>query len=232
MIHSITSTPTVGVVHIRCTDQLSLCKMFVRLQEFYESPLDGIRGHYFTLDYFKQRYLAEGVTRSKKRSKDFWSQYDWHGFNVPGDVVRNFFDIFKGSLTEDELLIRDSVAGFAKFYLIGSHEGDASEDAHDHELVHATWYLDPGYNRRANQLVHEFRDTPTGRRLVAVLKLWGYSDAVMNDEINAYMATTDEAWWEKETKDPVLAAQLWEEGYDFRALASAWNTNRWLPLRP
>lgn len=210
-----------GVVHVRSPNQAALCETFVRMQEFYESPFNDIRGHYFTLDYFKGRYSPSGP---------FTYYDDWHGFNVPGHVVEAFFANFP-DLTANELMLRGAVAGFDKFYLIGSHEGDDLEDALDHELVHATYYLDEDYKVAADRAVAMFKgDAPfTYGKFYRLLKEWGYDDSTMDDEANAYLATTEEAWWLGQTNDAGLAKALWQEGAMFRSFAAAYRTNsRWL----
>lgn len=195
--------------------------MFVRLQEFYESPHPEIRGHYFTLDQFKPLYAADN-------GGEFTYFNDWHGFNIPGHVALEFFSIFSSDLSPGENFIEFSTRGIFPFYLIGSHDGDDAEDALDHELVHATYYLNDWYRANADKMVEDFRRTPDGAALEAQLKTWGYSDLTLVDELNAYMATTDEAWWTKELKDPAFAARLYAGGAPFRALATDYNTNRWL----
>src|SRR6202043_78425 len=133
-----------GVIHVRMKDQEALCATFVRLQEFYESPFDDIRGHYFTLDKFKERYSAGGP---------FTYFTDWHGFNVPGHVVERFFELF-ADLTLAEQMLREATLGYDRFYLVGSHDGgDPNEDALEHELVHGTYYLDDDYRIAANRAV-------------------------------------------------------------------------------
>ena len=217
----VTRTPgTRGVVHIRADNQQELCRMFVRPQEFYESPYPEIRGHHFTLAQFEPRYAADhgGVF-----------DYDWHGFNIPGNVLLEFFSIFSHDLSPGENFIEFSTRGMDPFYLIGSHDGDDAEDALDHELVHATYYLNSWYKANADRVVANFRRTPDCIALEGHLKSWGYGNTTLTDELNAYMATTDEAWWAKELEDPALAARLYAAGAPFRALAADYNTNKWLP---
>jgi hypothetical protein len=211
---------TRGVVHVRAPNQQDLCRMFIRPQEFYESPYPEIRGHYFTLAQFGPRYAADhgGVF-----------DYDWHGFNIPGHVMIEFFSTFSRDLSPGEQALDFFTRGLDPFYLIGSHEGDEEEDALEHELVHATYYLNDWYRANADKLVKEFQAEPESAALVTYLKARGYGDTTLIDELNAYMATTDEAWWAKELDDPVLASELYAAGAPFRALAADYNTkNRWL----
>lgn len=219
----LTRTPYTGVVHVRHSDQESLCRQFVRLQEFYESPHEEIRGKFFTLDKFKEVY-------SRDSGGNFTYYTDWHGFNVPGHIVREFFSLFAGHLSYDEKWLQERVFGLDNFYLIGSHEGSDKEDALDHELVHATWYLDDEYREKALALVMTFLETHTGQKLARTLRSWGYGDNTLFDEINAYMSTTGRQWWIEETKgDEAFARDLWDYGYSFRTLAAAYKTDRWLP---
>lgn len=213
---------TRGVVHVRADDQHKLCRMFMRPQEFYESPYPEIRGRFFTIDQFKARYAVDngGV---------FTYLDDWHGFNIPGHVMIEFFSIFSHDLTPSENALDFFTRGMNPFYVIGSHEGNDEEDSLEHELVHATYYLNDWYRANANRAVEAFQRTPDSAALEAKLKEWGYGDTTLIDELNAYMATTDEAWWAKELDDPALAARLYAAGAPFRALAAGYNTNhRWL----
>ena len=215
---------TRGVVHVRAPDQHQLCGMFVRPQEFYESPYPEIRGHYFTLDQFKARYAADNGGM-------FTYFDDWHGFNIPGHVMIEFFETFSRDLSMPEQALREFTRGLDPFYLIGSHEGNDEEDSLEHELAHATYYLNDWYRANARKLVENFRTSmpADSAALVTQLKAWGYGDTTLTDELNAYMATTDEAWWAKELEDPALSARLYAAGAPFRALAADYNTNhRWL----
>jgi hypothetical protein len=214
-----------GVIHVRAPDQHTLCQMFVRPQEFYESPYPEIRGHYFTLNQFKERYAADhgGV---------FTYCDDWHGFNIPGHVMHDFFRTFNHDLSASENALDFYTRGMNPFYLIGSHASDDAEDSLEHELVHATYYLNDWYMANAIKLVENFRTSMPAESgaLEAYLKAEGYGDTTLTDEVNAYLATTDEAWWVKELEDPVLAVALYAAGAPFRALAADYNTkHRWLP---
>jgi len=213
---------TRGVVHVRAPDQQRLCRMFVRPQEFYESPYPEIRGHYFTLEHFAWRYTRD-------HGEPFSYYKDWHGFNIPGHVMLEFFSAFSKDLSAPEQALDFFTRGMNPFYLIGSHEGDEAEDALEHELVHATYYLNDWYRANADRVVKSFCATPECAALEAYLKAQGYGDTTLIDELNAYMATTDEAWWAKELNDPALASKLYAAGAPFRALAADYNTNhRWL----
>lgn len=200
-MHMTLKTPHRGVVHLAFETQEELCTAFVRLQEFYESPYPDIRNHYFTLDQFKARYAGDhgGV---------YTYNTDWHGFNVPGDVCRKFFDTFRGDLSveEQEMMALPLPDGVGDYYVIGTHR---DEDV-DHEIAHALFYLDPDYHFNVTMDVAEFcKSFP---RLSGTFGRWlydrGYSANVLIDETNAYLATSDEAYW-REHFDSAVADTLW-----------------------
>ena len=171
--------PLPGVLHLQFTTQMDLCRSFIRMQEFYESPYPEIRGKYFTLsEYF--------VLYTRDHGKPFSYYTDWHGFNIPGGSLRDFERKFAGRLTTPEQLIL-SIKDVR--YLIGTH--DNCEEALDHELAHARYYLDREYRERANVLSFWLSaDNPFEyMAFVEWLKTSGYTEAVIFDEINAYMAT-------------------------------------------
>jgi hypothetical protein len=210
----------IGVVHIQADTQRDLCSMFVRPQEFYESPYPDIRGHYFTLDQFKKRYSPD--------HGGFTYLEDWRGFNIPGNVIKDFFKTFD-DLTNEECFIQYKTKGYKKFYLIGTFKEDENEeDVLAHELCHASYYLDKKYFKRVNELVNDFRKKKIAINLEASLKNWGYSDNVLTDELNAYMATTNEKWWDERLGDKKLTKKLIKEGEPFRKLAAEFDTNKWI----
>lgn len=224
MTYTITSTDdSRGVVHVRADSQQTLCRMFMRLQEFYESPYAQIAGHYFTAAAYLMLW-----------DRDHAEPYidSWHGFNIPGHVARRFFALFGAQhhdVTAAEEAIFDAIKDFKDVYIIGSHDGDDNEDALPHELVHATWYLDHDYQCFARRLVADFRrSTYEGYCLERALKQWGYADSTMEDEFNAFLSTTDEEWWAKELEHPALAHKLWVASAPFRELAAEYRTDRWL----
>src|ERR1700760_4146537 len=85
---------TSGLYHILFENQYSCCSTFLRLQEYYESPIKGIRGNYFTLEQFMDAYA--------ETKGNFTYTLDWGGFNVPGHVIKKFFDLFGMNLLEKE----------------------------------------------------------------------------------------------------------------------------------
>lgn len=170
-----------GVVLLTFKNQYETCSTFMRLQEFYESPFRDIKGKFFTLEDFMDRYA--------KGQGNFTYTTDWGGFNVPGHVVREFFKTFNGELLNKEEGFRELLQPYMdrdqKFYVIGLY----SDDAYEHELCHALYYLRPDYKAKADALVKALpkiiRDFLTGWLLDK-----GYSMPLVVDEINAYLSTT------------------------------------------
>lgn len=202
------------IIHLVYDSQKSVCDAMVRIQEFYESPIKGIRGHVFT--------LPEYVLANKVANGGFYV-YDWNGFNVPGHVVRDFFAKF-APFSADELAIKTIVDGIGTqdFYLIATHGDDPDADVLDHEICHARWYLDPRYGAAASNLVCDFAEgwPDAHASLVQWLHKRGYDDSVFSDEIHAYLATTPEKWWAEPEQgmDAILAHRLWHAGANLRTL--------------
>ena len=65
-------------------NQYELASTFIRLQEFYESPYKEIKGQYFTLEKYMDRYAKD------QEDNKFTYFEDWNGFNVPGNIVLKF----------------------------------------------------------------------------------------------------------------------------------------------
>jgi hypothetical protein len=204
-IHPIISRPHRDVVHMRFFTQDALCRAFIRLQEFYESPYPKIRGNFFTLDEFKRRYVQD-------HGKPFSYYKDWHGFNVPGRTVRAFAKMFAHDLTFEERRIVDLKP---MGYLIATWK-DAD---FDHEFAHALYHLKRPYQNGIRRLVKRFE---TNRWSLSVafkawLKKYGYTEKVFIDEIGAYFATNDLSDFENDFSKR-RAYALWEAAWPFRDL--------------
>lgn len=206
------------VLHLQFKSQHELCEAMMRVQEFYESPYNQIRNQYFKRETFEVLYALD-------HGGEFSYHADWHGFNVPGNIVRQFFETFNAEhdLTPAERKIQNIINAIdPHFYLIATYEdaNDTDDDAVLHELCHAMWYLDPEYRARAFKEVSYFWHLyPKAARLLRDhLKSQGYSDSVMDDEFNAYLATTPLDWWQEHLSN-ILARALYRCGEPFRQLA-------------
>lgn len=202
---------SLGVVHVRADTQSELCQAFVRMQEFYESPMPIIRGSHFTVAEFEATYQGNYYA-------------DWHGFNLPGEAVRKFEMIFV-DLSEPEKAILAAVKGLQRFYIIGTHvdaPGSTCEPEAtvlEHERAHARYYLDKAYHKAVNEALTILKETHRGavERLATYLLQSGYDVSVLDDEINAYLATTSQKWWATEVDD-ATAIVFHQIGEPFRYL--------------
>lgn len=177
-----------SVVHLRCSTQYELTSTFMRVQEFYESPFLEIRGNVFTTEQFMDVYA---------NNNDGEMSYftDWSGFNIPGDIVEEFFRKFRYVLTPKELNLEriiDENRQTTRYYLIGSY-GEKELNRFDqfvidHERAHAMFWLDQDYRDEMTRLVNRIRPS-LRRELNRKLLERGYTAAVFDDEIQAYMST-------------------------------------------
>lgn len=183
------------VLHLHYPTRYGLCASFMRLQEFYESDIEGIRGRFFTLEEFMDAYAV--------RMGNFTYTEDWGGFNVPGAVWRQWRERFPdASLLEKEKRLVAAVEDLLgpggagqDFYLIGSCE--ESRDLRGlvaHELAHALYALVPEYHEAMTDFVQVWKDAEPAAWEATTGKLlsMGYMEGVLMDEVQAYFATSDD----------------------------------------
>jgi hypothetical protein len=188
---------TKGLVSLRFANQYETCSTFMRLQEYYESQMKEIRGKFFTLEKFMDLYA--------KQNGNFTYTIDWGGFNVPGHVVRKFFQVFKDSdLLEKEKLLKQELSecldSKSRFYVIGHYEKDNELDflqpdtiyrSLAHEVAHGLFYLNSSYKQDALELVRALPEKMTGKITVGLTEM-GYAKSVIDDETNAYLARQEQ----------------------------------------
>lgn len=173
------------VYHIEADTQYELTSLFMRPQEFYESPFEEIRGKVFTVETYMDRYVKEYDT--------FNYNTKWSGFNLPDHALRDFFHKFYWNnepLLKKEhqlrLLFEEELKYNDQFYVIGTFKQDHPNTI-EHEIAHALYYLYDDYHFNVTQLV---RDIPLKlhRKLKTKLKEVGYGENVIVDEIQAHLA--------------------------------------------
>ena len=181
------------VYHAEFKNQRDLAQSMMRLQEYYESISDEICGQYFTLEEFYHHFTNE--------DGEFEYTNIWTGFNVPGHIIMQWHSLFapRDGLTNKEnqlfarlfQLIKDS--DNIRWYLIATSKSDHEhKNAIKHEIAHARYYLNDNYRNKCLELIKEIHDTD----YVAIRDLlisMGYSDHVIDDEIQAYMSTGKKA---------------------------------------
>lgn len=190
-----------NIYQVEAESQYELCMTFIRLQEFYESPFEEIRGRYFSLEKYMDRYAKE--------KGNFSYPTDWKGFNVPGNLVRDFFNTAKFSFGHDlsrkeywlyhELFSAQLLGPRPdqdKFYLLGTltetdEKGLESNEALDHEYAHAFWYLSSEYRQNQEENLSKLSKGATQKIHQALANL-GYTEKVFEDETQAYLSTSTE----------------------------------------
>jgi len=183
--------------HIEFPNQYLETATFLRIQEFYESSFPEIRGHYFTLEQYMDRYA--------KFKGNFTYTTDWSGFNVPGDIFYEFEKLFK--LVHSEPLLEKEKELLSKletavghinwilgdFYIIATHIGNQSDLKH--EVAHGLFYLNYAYRKEMLALIRKNKDK--FKPLKQTLKNMGYASKVVKDEIQAYLSTGCEKAFKK-----------------------------------
>ncbi len=186
-----------NVFLVTCGNSVTLAKMFLRFQEYYEST--KFKGKVFTFEKFKKWY---------SRGRKFTYYSDWGGFNIPGYVVDFFRTGAFNPLTPLELKLLNLIPIIPKdqkYYVIGSPS--RSIDTKTHELAHSLYYLKPSYNLLVRRCLKRY----TKENRVAIKKVKEYlinikyDKSVILDELHAWLIT------ERET---LKSEKLWIKDFD------------------
>lgn len=191
-----------GIFYLTFATQKELTLTMARVQEFYECESKKIRGKVFDFADFLEVYTNDAG------KVDYFSAVT--GFNIPGNVVNKFFADFYVTKRENKLLetLQRKVPAFEqqhrslidlnlKYYLIATVEGDSG--TLDHELLHAHFYLNADYRKKAQALVKAMR--PELRKQIGQhLKEKKYAKSVFVDEINAFLSTENIKYLKKDMK--------------------------------
>jgi hypothetical protein len=179
------------IFHFIFSDRYLLISTFLRIQEFYESPIKKIRGNKFTVEEFMDAYA--------EYKGNFSYFQDWAGFNVPGNIFINFFNVYHNDIREKETKLFDLLKANNfnfdndKFYVIGttSHSSLNHEIAQNHEIAHALYYLNPDYKKEMNLLLEKLgkRNPRLIDQAVKTLSKSGYRKNVFKDELQAFFST-------------------------------------------
>jgi len=190
-----------NVYQVHFSNQGDLASTFLRFQEYHESPKFG--GAVFTRQEFEEWYAGENGGK-------FTYLTDWSGFNLPSSVLTPFVDgkfdplsaeergLVDHFVREQNLSPGESREEHHPFYLIGTYGkfGFADKSTVKHELCHALFHLDQGYNEQVKEVLKDKDLT----KFEAYLRKLGYGDNVLLDEINAYVVT--DAWIFRAAKVP------------------------------
>ena len=182
--------PVPGVILISEETQFEIAYAFMRLQEFYECSDISRQGKFFTHDEIIEYDAA------KSKLTQFKYLERWAGFNVDGETIEKFIKLYKHDFSTREEKLFTTVRNTleqeeystyeGKYYLIGT----CSDLYVDHELCHAIFYLYPKFKKESLKLVKSLRKEQYNAVKDMLLKA-GYATNVIDDEINAYIATSD-----------------------------------------
>ncbi len=164
-------------------DRYDRAMTFLRGQEYYESPNKKFRGKDFSIwDYMKWYSTEYG--------KGFSYGVDWSGFNIPFDIVWKCYQSNEMETPYDETMweilgeIDSKMDINKKAYIIGA--GDMVGDTFKHEICHGLWYTNSAYKKDAMGLL-TIIDEEDYEMFENNLLDMGYTDKVINDEIQAYL---------------------------------------------
>jgi hypothetical protein len=185
---------TSKIVLVTADSQQELGRVFLRFQEFYESP------------EWKDKIFTIGQIRSWYSEKYGANTYekDWTGFNIPSCALKPFIQGLFDPLTEEEQAFVNLFRYRTDdFYIIGSQEGSG---ALDHEECHALYYTNPRYRAQVLALLAEHKNVT--KELYAWLSENMYHPSVHDDEVHAYMSADIEYIQEKGVGLPGKAQEL------------------------
>lgn len=165
-----------------------LALLFLRYQEYYESPNINIRGKKFTLLEHQYYYKYD----MDKKNDAFTYVDDWSGFNIPTSIIKEVHDLGISDINHyDHIMLglykMMELNSFGESsYLIGAKTNN--ESVINHELIHARYFIYPEYKEKVNEIISKL-DYNTYSILRKYLS--GYGDNVIVDEINAYIVNDD-----------------------------------------
>jgi hypothetical protein len=204
-----------GVYLVEADTLYALTSMFMRPQEYYESPYENIRDEHFSVEEFMDTYAKD------KGSFSYFT--DWCGFNIPSEVIKTFFQLFRYDLTNKETILRNLIESInpnmdGKFYVIGVCSEKRKDETIKHETAHAYYYMDKKYKHKMDQLV-DLIPFDVYEKAKNSLLFKGYCDTVIFDEIQAYLSTKKRVdlirifGWKYDQKVPTSFKKFFKE-YD------------------
>ena len=172
---------------VLANDSFERAMLFIRAQEYYESPFPEFRGRDFDLFVYMNRYR-------KERSANYFSYTaDWSGYNIPSESLEacmlgvhdSISTSYDHEMTEVVSIIRQYQKK-GKFYLLGVDSLESR--VMDHEFAHGLFYTNKEYKTEMMELVLSLK-RDLYEQLESYLIQIGYTSHVIADEIQAYMAT-------------------------------------------
>lgn len=169
-------------------DNYDRAMTFLRGQEYYESPNKKFRGKYFSIwDYMKWY--------SNEYNKGFSYASDWSGFNIPFEILWECYENlnelpdwetpYDGYMWEILVQIDNIRDQNKKAYIIGA--GNMEDDTFQHEVCHGLWYTNPAYKKEVKLVLSTIPQKHKDIFKANLLEM-GYTDKVIDDEIQAYLS--------------------------------------------
>jgi len=176
--------PNVFAVIVK--DHYHRAMLFLRVQEFYESPNPEFRGKNFNIWDYIEWY--------SRRNKDvFTYPFDWGGFNIPLEVAYNCYDTLVDSYTPyDEVMeniihqIYELNSDDCNGYIIGAPSTD--DDTFEHEVCHGLYATNKQYRELVDEVTIAIPLKDYQKFRNNLFKM-GYNGIVIDDEIQAYLST-------------------------------------------
>lgn len=173
------------VVFLEIPDQYDLAMLFCRIQEFHESPIPGVRGTHWTMDWFMREYVRY------HEEECFTYPGDWGGFNLSKTVIDKFYETrptYAEELPWDREFKRVTHAlrnWYSNYYVIGGTNVNDSGLLR-HELAHAFYSLRSDYKYAVDTVINAY-PKHAAALIRKRLERKGYAGEVFNDEFNAYL---------------------------------------------
>jgi len=160
---------------IESRNRQDLADMFMRFQEYYESPV--FKGRVFGVEDFKNWYA--------RKFGSFTYCQDWDGFNIPGTVLAPFKNGDFNPLTSHEQRLINLCGGIDdNSYIIGvTPSAEYFKETVQHEFVHGAFHVNSEYKTEVINCISDFNVRPVYKGLARM----GYCDDVLIDETNAYV---------------------------------------------
>ena len=167
-------------------DRYYRAMLFLRVQEFYESPNAQFRGKPFSIWKYMEWY-------SKQKQNSFSYPSDWTGFNFPLSVALKCYSYVRTSsespYDEDMREILEHIEFTVnqrknkRAYVIGV-SGLESSTFH-HEMCHAFYHIYPKYKKEVDAITESMKPVHY-KKMCKNLKDMGYTEKVFKDEVQAY----------------------------------------------
>jgi hypothetical protein len=181
--------PNVFAVIVK--DHYHRAMLFLRVQEFYESPNPEFRGKNFNIWDYIEWY-------SRRNNDVFTYTYDWGGFNIPLKTAWDCYEKLKENESPydevmDDIIRTIEMTMFNKKntrnwngYIIGADSTES--DTFEHEICHGLYATNKQYKELVDEvtIAIPFKEYQIFRKNLLDM---GYNGIVIDDEIQAYLST-------------------------------------------